>query len=301
MVIKSNFKSGFVGLIGRTNVGKSTLVNKILNQKIVITSGTAQTTRDKINCILNTKNSQIIFVDCPGFFKPKNLLGKRLYDTVISVISDSDVVVMIVDAAGGIGGGDFFVIDRIKNKPRPRFLLLNKIDLVSKEKIKEEKEKIKDFNCFDHIIEISAKTGENIDKFLKLLADKLPEGPQYFDKNITTDQPIEKIISEILREKLFANLSQELPHSINISVERFDETVSGKGEKLIIISCNIYIEKISQKAIIIGREGNMLKKVGREARLELEDLLKSKVFLELWVKVEKNWTKSELLLDRFGY
>ncbi len=301
MGIKSNFKSGFVGLVGRTNVGKSTLINKILNKKIVITSGKAQTTRDKINCILNTKNSQIIFVDCPGFFKPKNLLGKKLYSTVLSVIDDSDVIVAVVDVAGGIGSGDYFVMERIKEKSPPKFLLLNKIDLVSKEKLREEKKKIKNFNFFDHIIEISAKTGENIDKFLKLLKSRLPEGPEYFEKNITTDQPVEKIVSEIVREKLFANLSQEIPHSINVGVERFEETEDSRGRKLIKISCNIYIERTSQKAIVIGREGNVLKKTGTEVRLELENMLKSKVFLELWVKVEKNWTKSEHSLNRFGY
>lgn len=301
MSVKGNFKSGFVGLIGRTNVGKSTLINKILNKKIVITSEKAQTTRDKINCILNTKNSQIIFVDCPGFFKPKNLLGKKLYNTVLSVINDADVIVAVVDVAGGIGSGDYFVMERIKGKSLPKFLLLNKIDLVSEERLREEKEKIKDFNFFNHVIEVSAKTGENIDNFLKLLKSRLPEGPEYFEKDITTDQPVEKIVSEIVREKLFENLSQEIPHSINVSVERFKETTDSKGKKLIKISCNIYIEKKSQKAIVIGREGNVLKKTGTEARLELEKLLESKVFLELWVKVEKNWTKSELSLNRFGY
>jgi len=298
---KSNFKSGFVGLIGRINVGKSTLINKIINQKIVITSSKAQTTRNKINCILNTENSQIIFIDCPGFFKPKNLLGKRLYNTVLSVINDSDLIVVVVDAAGGIGSGDFFVIDKIKDKTQPKFLLLNKIDLISKERIEKEKEKIKEFKFFDYVGEISAKTGENIDKFLTFLAEKLPEGPRYFEENIVTDQPLEKVISEVVREKLLESLSQELPHSINVSVERFEETLGRNGQKLTIIGCNIYIERESQKAIVIGRSGDMLKKIGREARLELEALLKSKVFLELWVKVEKNWTKSEFLLDRFGY
>ncbi len=298
---ENNFKSGFVGLIGRTNVGKSTLINKIINQKIVITSGRAQTTRNKINCILNTRNSQIIFMDCPGFFKPRNLLGKRLYSTVLSVIDDSDLIVVMVDAAGGISSGDFFVFDRIKSKTQPKFLLLNKIDLVSKDRIEKEREKIKSFDYFNYIGEISAKTGENINEFLTFLTQKLPVGPRYFEKDITTDQPLEKVISEIVREKLFANLSQELPHSINVNLERFEETRDSNGEKLMIIGCTVYTERESQKAIIIGRSGNMLKKIGREARLELENWLKSKVFLELWVKVEKNWTKSELLLNRFGY
>ncbi len=298
---KSNFKSGFVGLIGRTNVGKSTLVNKIIDKKIVITSTRPQTTRNKINCILNTRNSQIIFVDCPGFFKPGNMLGKRMYNSVMGVIDDSDIIVVVVDVAGGIGSGDFFVIDHIKNRPKPKFLLLNKIDMVSVDKIKKEKEKIKNFDFFDYTGEISARTGENVDKFLSFLTMKLPEGPRYFDKNINTNQPLEKIISEIVREKLFENLSQEIPHSIDVNVDRLEETKNKKGENLTIIECSIYAERLSQKAIIIGKSGNMLKKAGRKARLELETFLKSRVFLKLWVKVEKNWTKNELILNRFGY
>lgn len=298
---KNNFKSGFVGLIGRTNVGKSTLINKILNRKIVITSGKIQTTRNKINCILNTKNSQIIFVDCPGFFKPRNLLGERLNSIVLSVIDDSDLIVIIVDVVGGIGSGDFFIFNKIKHKPQPKFLLLNKIDLVSKDRIEREKEKLQGLDFFDYTGEISSKTGENVDEFLTLLTDKLPEGPRYFEKGIVTDQPVEKTISEVVREKLISNLSEEIPHSISVEVERFEETTTRDGEKLIVIGCNIYAERLSQKAIIIGKSGNMLKKVGSQARLELEGLLKSKVFLELWVKVEKNWTKRESLLNRFGY
>jgi GTPase len=298
---EDNFKSGFVGMIGRTNVGKSTLINKIFDKKVVITSDKAQTTRDKVNCIFNTKNSQIIFVDCPGFFKPRNLLGRRLYNSVISVINDSDLIVVMVDVASGIGSGDFFVIDHVKSVSRPKFLLLNKVDMISRDKIEKEKEKIKDFDFFDYVDEISASTGKNVDKFLTALMKKLPEGPRYFDKKLITDRPLEKTISEIIREKLFENLLEELPHSISVDIVRFEETRSSKGENLIIIGCNIYTEKLSQKAIIIGKSGSMLKKVGREARMELEGMLKSKVFLELWVKVEKNWTKNEMVLDRFGY
>ncbi len=297
----NNFKSGFVGLVGRTNVGKSTLVNRIINQKVAITSGKAQTTRNKINCILNTKNSQIIFIDCPGFFKAKNLMGRRLYKTVLSVIDDVDLIVAIVDVAGGIGSGDFFVFDRIKSKTQPKFLLLNKIDLVSRNRIEKEKEKVKGFDFFDYTGEVSAGTGENVDRFLKSLTEKLPAGPRYFEKNMSTDQQLEKTVSEIVREKLFENLSQELPHSINVSVNRFEETRNRNGERISVVECDIHTEKTSQKAIIIGKSGDMLKKVGSEARREIEGLLKRKVFLQLWVKVEKNWTKNELLLNKFGY
>ncbi|MEA2015721.1 MAG: GTPase Era [Actinomycetota bacterium] len=297
----ANFKSGFVGLAGRTNVGKSTLVNRIVNRKVAITSGKAQTTRSKINCILNTENSQVVFIDCPGFFKPRNLMGKHLNNTVSGVIEDADIIVAVVDVAGGIGSGDFFVFEQIKSENKPKFLLLNKIDIVSRKRIEKEKEKLRDYSFFDRTVEISAVTGENVDRFLEFLTEKLPDGPRYFEKNRLTDQPLEKMVSEIVREKLFENLSQELPHSINVSVSSFEEKRNREGKSISVIGCDIYAEKTSQKAIIIGKSGDMLKKVGSEARHELEDLLEKKVFLHLWVKVEKNWTKSELLLDRFGY
>ena len=285
---KNDFKSGFVGLIGRTNVGKSTLINKILNRKVVITSGKVQTTRSKINCILNTENSQVIFIDCPGFLKPKDLFGEKLNNVIFGVIDDADLIVVVVDVASGIGSGDFFIFDQVKHRPQPKFLLLNKVDLVSKGKVERERKKLKSLDYFNYIGEVSAKTGENIGEFLTLLTGKLPQGPRYFEKDIVTDQPLEKTISEVVREKLFKNLSEELPHSINVEVERFEETTAVDGGKIIVIGCSIYTERASQKAIIIGKSGSMLKKAGRQARLELEDLLKSRVFLELWVKVEKN-------------
>jgi len=301
MIKKKGFKSGFVGLIGRTNVGKSTLINKILGKKVVITSDKAQTTRNKINCILNTKDYQMIFTDCPGFFKPRNLLGEKLNNIVLSVIDDSDVIMVVVDVAGGIGSGDFYIFEHIKNKPQPKSLLLNKIDLVSKKKIKKEKEKLAGYNFFNCIYEVSAKTGQNVDKFLKTLAGSLPEGPRYYEKDTITDQPTEEMVSEIVREKLYENLYDELPHSINVRVESFSESTTGDGKKLVSIRCCIYAERESQKAIIIGKSGSMLKKAGRQSRLELENIFGCKVFLELWVKIEKNWTRKKLLLDRFGY
>jgi GTP-binding protein Era len=294
-------KSGFVGLVGRTNVGKSTLVNKILGQKIMITTDKVQTTRNRVNCIFNTNRSQIIFMDCPGFFKPRNLLGKRLNNTASGVISDADIVVMLVDTARGIGRGDFYVMEMIKEIPRKKMLLLNKIDIVRSGTLKQEKKKLEDINYFDHILEVSAKTGENLDRFLKILTGSLEEGPRYYGENMITDQPQEVLVSEIVREKLFNNLSEELPHSITVEADSVDETKTRSGEKLKKISCNIYTEKLSQKAIIIGKSGNMLKKVGAEARKDLEALMECRVFLQLWVKVKEDWTKKEIYLNRFGY
>lgn len=298
---KNGFKSGFIGLVGRTNVGKSTLINKILDNKVVITSDKAQTTRSRINCILNTKNSQMIFIDCPGFFKPRNLLGEKLNNIVLSVIGDSDLIAVMVDVAGGIGSGDFYIFKHVKNRPQPKILLLNKIDLVSKQKIKKEKEKLSGYDFFNCMHEISAKTGQNVNEFLEKLTESLTEGPRYYGKGTITDQPTEEMIAEIVREKLYKNLYDELPYSINVRVESLNESTTGDGIKLISIRCCIYAERNSQKTIIIGKSGSMLKKVGRQSRLELESIFGCKVFLELWVKIEKNWTRKKLLLDRFGY
>lgn len=295
------FKSGFVGLIGRTNVGKSTLINKILKQKVVITSDKPQTTRSRINCILNIDNAQIIFVDCPGFFKPRSLLGERLNNIIYRVLDDVDVITVMMDVAGGIGPGDYFVLENIKDRKKPKILLLNKIDLVSNSRVEDERKKVESYDFFSSIISISAITGENVEKFLDLLINLLPEGPKYFPEDMVTDQPLVKIISEIIREKLFNNISDEIPHCLDVGIENLEETKTKSGEDLIKIECNIFTEKPSQKAIIIGKEGNMLKKVGTQSRLELESLLGCRVFLKLWVKVKENWTKKESYLAEFGY
>jgi GTP-binding protein Era len=298
---KDIIKSGFIGLIGRTNVGKSTLVNKILKQKILITSDKVQTTRNRIHCILNTDSSQMIFVDSPGFFKPRNLFQERLNNSADRVIGDVDIIAVVVDAAGGIGRGDRFVFEQISKSKLPKILLLNKIDLIKDEKLKEQREEIADEEIFDDILEVSARTGENIDKFIEVLEKTLPEGPRYYNKDTVCDQSREKIISEAVREKLFNNLSDEIPHSIMVEIDSLKESRTRSGEKLISAECSIYTERNSQKAIIIGKSGSMLKRVGRQARQELEKLFGNKVFLQLWVKVRKNWTKEESFLDRFGY
>lgn len=298
---KKVFKSGFVGLAGRANVGKSTLVNKILKQKVVITSDKIQTTRSRINCIYTTDDLQAIFVDCPGFFKPRNLLGEKLNNIIYRMLGDVDLITVMVDIASGIGTGDYFVFEAVKNKPQPKILLLNKIDLISDSRLSYENKKLKSFNFFSDIIAVSAKTGKNIDKYLNVISDKLPPGPKYFPEDMITDQPLRKVAAEIVREKIFKNVSEELPHSVNVEVEDFKEDKTKSGQSLIRINCNIFTERESQKAIIIGKKGRMLKKVGSEARIELENLTGEKVFLELWVKVKKNWTRKEQYLSEFGY
>ena len=298
---KEKFKSGFVGLFGRTNVGKSTLINKIINQKVVITSEKSQTTRSRTNCIYTTDNMQIIFVDCPGFFKPRRLLEKRLNSVIYKVLADVDIILVMVDIAGGIGTGDYYAFNSLRDRHQPKILLLNKIDLISKIQLNQQKKKLKDFDFFENVIPISAKTGENVEKLLKILTGKLPEGPQYFPDEMVTDQPVAQMIAEIVREKLFGNLSQEIPYGINVEVEKIKKSVNRSGEKIIKVDCNIYTERKSQKVIIIGKSGDMLKKIGKQARLELEDFLGCKVFLEMWVKVVKDWTKKESYLNKFGY
>jgi len=294
-------RSGFVGLIGRTNVGKSTLINKMIKKKILITSDKVQTTRKRINCILNTPQSQIVFVDSPGFFKPRNLLQERLKDTASRVAGDVDVIVVVVDAAGGIGKGDRFVFNQMKNSSIPRILLVNKIDLVQSDEYRNDLLEIEKEGIFDSIIEVSAKTGENLDKFIHVLEDFLPVGPRYYGQDMICDQPLESTIAEIVREKLFGELSQEIPHSITVEVDSIKRSKTGAGKDLTSIECSIYAERDSQKAIIIGNKGSLLKKIGSKARKELEELLETKVFLQLWVKVKHNWTREEAFLDRFGF
>ncbi len=300
IMMENGFKSGFVGLIGRTNVGKSTFINNVLKQKVVITTDKAQTTRQKINCIYTDSDAQIIFIDAPGVFKPQDLLGKKLNQVVFEVIKDADILLAMVDVWAGIGKGDLFVLDHIKDRPQPKILLLNKVDRVSQQKIAHEKEKI----CckyFEKVIPVSAKTGYNIPTCLKEIKKRLSAGPKYFDDQTVTDQPPEIMVADIIREKLASRLLQELPHSISIMVDISPETRTKTGERLVKISAEVYTEKTSQKAIVIGKSGRVLKEVGKQARKELEGLFGCKVFIQLWVKVEQNWTKKESMLKKFGY
>ncbi len=304
-MIENKFRSGYVGLIGRTNVGKSTLINTILKRDVVITSDKAQTTRTRINCIYNTDNTQAIFVDCPGFFKPKNLLGKKLNNIIYSVLGDVDIIAVMVDISSGIGRGDEYVFEQVRDYKQPKILVLNKVDLLGEAKDDLLKGTIKDIGdrhpYFDDIIAISALSGKSSRKFLDSVIVRLPEGPRYYPEDMATDQPLNKIISEIVRSKLADNLYEELPHSISVDITDRKDTMTKAGEALTRLECMIYVEKKSQKSIIIGKSGRMLKKIGEQSRLELEDLLDKKVFLQLWVKVMENWTRNEVYLNRMGY
>lgn len=296
-----NFKSGFVALAGRTNVGKSTLINNILGSKILITSEKAQTTRNRINCIFNDNNSQIVFVDIPGFLKPKTLLTEKLNKLIYKTINDSDLILAIIDASTGIGKGDFFIFEKLKEVNKPVILLINKIDITSKKSIESELDKVKDLDIFKEIILISALKDKNFDELLAVVKKHLPIGPAFFPDDILSDRPVRNIAEDIIREKLISKLEDELPHLIAVEIDKFEEGFTRGREKIVRISAVIFTQRKAHKSIIIGKDGSLLKEIGMKARIELEEFLDSKVHLELWVKVREDWTKDEAALKDFGY
>lgn len=293
------YKSGFVVLIGRPNVGKSTLLNKILGQKIVITSSKPQTTRRRIRGIYTSDKGQIIFVDTPGVHRPLHTLGEYLLDEAKMSVPDADVVLFIVDGSEMAGKGDKWITENILNSEIPVILVINKVDLV---KSLEKRAKIIDSykelfkNRQIPTIKISAKTGRNMDDLLKNIYRKLPKGPAYYPEDEVTDQNLKAIVSETIREKVLRNTKEEIPHSIAVIVDYFKEE-----SDITNISANIFVEAESQKGIIIGDKGSMLKIIGSEARKDIEKLVESKVFLDLHVKVKKKWRKNPSALKQFGY
>lgn len=296
-----NFKSGFVVVAGRTNTGKSTLINNILGSKILITSDKAQATRNRTNCIYNDKDSQIIFVDVPGFLKPKNLLTEKLNKLILDTIADADIVLDVVDSSTGIGRGDFFIFEKIRKTHKPVILLVNKIDITSKKKLEIELEKIKDFDFFKEIIMISALKDRNFNKLISAVKKYLPQGPAYYPEDMISDRPVRNIAEDIIRESLISVLEDELPHSVTVETDKFEEGLTKNKEKITKISAVIYAQRQTHKLIIIGKGGLMLKKAGMKARIMLEEFLGTKVHLELWIKVRKNWTNDEAALKDFGY
>ena len=297
----SNFKSGFVALAGRTNVGKSTLINNIIGSKIVITSEKAQTTRNRINCIYNDDNSQIVFIDIPGFLKPKNLLTEKLNKLIAKTINDADIVLAIVDVSTGIGKGDFFIFEKLKEINKPVVLLINKIDLSSKRNIEIELDKIKEIGFFKDILLVSALEDKNFSQLLSTIKKYLPDGAAFYPDDILSDRPVRSIAEDIIREKLITKLEDELPHSVTVEIDKFEEGRTKNKDKIVRINAIIFTQRTSHKSMIIGKNGSLLKEIGTMARLELEGFLDSKVHLELWVKVREDWTKDEAALKEFGY
>ncbi len=289
------FKSGFVGIIGAPNVGKSTLLNAILGEKVAITTPKPQTTRTQIRGILTGENFQIVFVDTPGIHLPRKLLNKKLVEIAEKAVEDVDVLLFLVDVTNRNRKEEFAVIELIKRLKKPVVLLLNKIDKVAKENILPMIEEMSKMYPFEAIIPVSAKYKDGIDRVLEELLKLLPEGPQYYDGTTITDQSKEHIVEELVREKVFLLAKQEIPYSTAVKVEEMNE-----DEDIVRIRAVIYVERPSQKGIIIGKNGKFIKKIGTYARMDLERLWGKKVFLDLWVKVLKDWSKDEKQLRRLG-
>ncbi|EIA19537.1 GTPase Era [Listeria fleischmannii subsp. coloradonensis] len=296
--MSDTFKSGFVAIVGRPNVGKSTLLNQIIGQKIAIMSDKAQTTRNKVQGVYTEDDAQVVFIDTPGIHKPKHKLGDFMVKVALNTFREVDLIYFVIDAESGFGRGDEFIIEKLKNVETPVFLLINKIDLVSKERLVELIEQYKDLLDFAEIIPISALEGEEVPNLLAETKNYLDEGPMYYPKDQITDHPERFIISELIREQVLQLTREEVPHSVAVVIEGIEK--NPKTEKLTIMA-TIIVERSTQKGIIIGKQGQMLKQIGMRARKEIELLMGSKVFLELWVKVQKNWRDKEHYLQDYGF
>ena len=292
------YKSGFATLIGRPNVGKSTLMNQLIGQKIAITSNKPQTTRNRIQTVYTSEEGQIIFLDTPGIHKAKNKLGKYMVTTAERTLKEVDVILWLVEPTTFIGAGERHIIEQLARIKTPVILVINKIDTVRKEEILEAIAAYKDALAFAEIVPVSAYKGENTEELLKVIMKYLPNGPKFYDEDTITDQPERQIVAELIREKALHRLDEEIPHGIAVSIERMKER-SGGG--LIDIDATIICERDSHKGIIIGKQGQMLKRIGSDARREIENLLACKVNLKIWVKVKKDWRDSDFLLKNFGY
>ena len=295
---RKQYKSGFVTLIGRPNVGKSTLMNHLIGQKIAITSNKPQTTRNRIQTVYTSEEGQIIFLDTPGIHKAKNKLGEYMVSVAERTLQEVDVVLWLVEPSTFIGAGERHIAEQLAKTRTPVFLVINKIDTVSKADILTYIAAYKDILDFAEIIPVSALKGENTEELIQNMFRYLPEGPQFYDEDTITDQPERQIVAEMVREKALRNLSEEIPHGIAVAIDRMRERPQGN---LIDIDATIVCERDSHKGIIIGKKGAMLKKIGSQARQDIENLLDCKVNLKLWVKVKKDWRDSDFLIKNFGY
>ena len=292
------YKSGFVALIGRPNVGKSTLMNKIIGQKIAITSNKPQTTRNKIQTVYTCDEGQIIFLDTPGIHKAKNKLGEYMVNVAEKTLKEVDVILWLVEPSTFIGAGEQHIAEQLKDINVPVILVINKIDTVKKEEILVFIDAYRKILDFAEIIPASALRDKNADEIVESIFKYLPQGPQYYDEDTVTDQPMRQIVAEIIREKALHALNEEIPHGIAVTIEKMKERKNGK---ITDIEATIICERDSHKGIIIGKQGSMLKKIGSNARYEIEQMLEMKVNLQLWVKVRKEWRDSDLLLKNYGY
>jgi GTP-binding protein Era len=302
----TKFKSGFVTLIGRPNVGKSTLMNQLIGQKIAITSDKPQTTRNRIQTVYTDERGQVIFLDTPGIHKAKNKLGEYMVNVAERTMSEVDLVLWLVEPSTFIGAGEQHIAEQLRKVKTPVFLVINKMDLVKKEQLLTFIAAYKDIYNFAEIIPVSALKGENTKVLMEEIYKYMPEGPQYYDEDTVTDQPERQIVAELIREKALRLLDDEIPHGIAVSIDRMKERSEGQGSKanvdgMIDIEATIVCERDSHKGIIIGKGGSKLKAIGIAARKEIENLLDCKVNLQLWVKVKKDWRDSDFLMKNYGY
>ncbi|WP_018756730.1 GTPase Era [Paenibacillus terrigena] len=291
------FKSGFVAIIGRPNVGKSTLMNQVIGQKIAIMSDKPQTTRNKIHGVYTSSDNQIVFLDTPGIHKRQSKLGDYMNTVALNTLNEVEAVLFLVDVAEGLGGGDRYIIEQLKRIKTPVFLVMNKIDQVQPEALLPIIVAYKDLYPFAEIVPISAKNGNNVNTLLEQVTKYLPEGPQYYPDDQITDHPEQFVCAELIREKILHLTREEIPHSIAVAIE--DMKVQENG--VVNIMAVIYVERDSQKGIVIGKQGALLKEVGKQARKDIENLLGSRIFLELWVKVKKDWRNQERILKDLGF
>ena len=297
--MKADFKSGFVTLIGRPNVGKSTLMNHMIGQKIAITSNKPQTTRNRIQTVYtDADRGQIVFVDTPGIHKAKNKLGEYMVNVAENTLKDVDVILWLVEPTTFIGAGERHIAEQLKKVTIPVILVINKIDMVKKEEVLTFIDAYRKIYDFAEIIPASALRGENQDVVIDMIFKYLPYGPMFYDEDTVTDQPERQIVAELIREKALHALDEEIPHGIAVSIERMKKR---QGQKIMDIEATIICERESHKGIIIGKKGAMLKKIGSNARYEIEKMLDMKANLQLWVKVKKDWRDSDILMKNFGY
>ncbi|MDR0268976.1 GTPase Era [Paenibacillus sp.] len=294
---KASYKSGFVAIVGRPNVGKSTLMNQVIGQKIAIMSDKPQTTRNKIHGVYTTDETQIVFLDTPGIHKRQSKLGDYMNHTALNTLKEVEAVLFLADVSEGFGGGDRFIIEQLKDIKTPVILVLNKIDKIEPDALLPIIEQYSKLHEFAEIVPISAINGNNVNRLLEQVEKYLPEGPQYYPADQITDHPEQFVCAELIREKILHMTREEVPHSIAVTIE--DMRVQDNG--VVYISAVIFVERDSQKGIIIGKQGALLKEVGKQARQDIQNLLGSKIFLELWVKVKKDWRNQERVLRDLGF
>ncbi|AXF54696.1 GTPase Era [Salicibibacter kimchii] len=293
----SEYRSGFAALIGRPNAGKSTFLNQVLGQKIAIMSDKPQTTRNKIQAVHTKAEGQIIFVDTPGVHKPKHQLGEHMVRTALDSLSEVDLVLFFIDASEPFGRGEQFILDTLQEVKRPVFLIINKIDKIHPDRVLERIDEYRHYGTFAEVFPISALRDQNVEPLLEHVYTYLPEGPQYYPEEQITDHPERFIIAEFIREKVLGHTRDEIPHSIAVMIDEVRERENQK----IYVQATIVVERKSQKGIIIGRNGSMLKTIGQEARKDIHGLLGTDVYLDLWVKVQKDWRNKSRFLQEQGY